>query len=192
MALTREHIEFIKAAIRNPLEVSTVFPTSRSLAETLLSQADVLGAESVVELGAGTGAITRFLRPKLGKKESYLGIELDPKMVAFLRREFTDLKFETGLAEELPQWKSARSVDVVVSSLPWSVFGPETQEKTLEAIRESLKPGGVFLTYVCVNAMLYPSARRFIDLMKANFRVIERTPLEWRNVPPAFVFKAKK
>jgi phosphatidylethanolamine/phosphatidyl-N-methylethanolamine N-methyltransferase len=192
MALSRDQIEFIKAAIRNPLEVSTVFPTSRALAENLLAQADIRKANSVVELGAGTGAITQFLAPKLENPSRYLGVELDPKMTTFMRERFPKMRFETGLAEQLPEWVGPASVDVIVSSLPWSIFSDETQKKTLEAIRSSLRPGGVFTTYVCVNAMLYPQARAFIARLKSEFKTVEKSALEWRNIPPAYVFRAAK
>lgn len=190
--MANDLIEFIKAALRNPLEVSTIFPTSRALAETLLAHGDVKPAQRIVELGAGTGAITRHLLPKLAKKEAYLGIELDPKMVNFLRTTYPSARFETGLAENLPQWVQPASADIVVSSLPWTMFSDETQEKTITAILQALKPGGVFLTYVCSNAILYPGARKFIGRLRKGFSEVYRAPIEWRNIPPAFVFKSTK
>jgi len=190
--LARDILEFVKAAIRNPLNVSTVFPTSKALAETLLARGDLRHAERVAELGAGTGAITKHLATRLAKPESYIGIELDPRMVEFLRREYPGLRFAKGLAEDLCDWVPERSVDVVISSLPWTMFSDETQTKTVEAIVRALKPGGVFVTYICVNAMAYPRARSFIERLKNGFSEVTRAPLEWRNIPPAFVFQAKK
>ncbi len=187
-------LEFLKAAIRNPLEVSTVFPTSKSLAETLLAHADLSRSKSVVELGAGTGAITKYLSPRLVYRDAYLGIELDPKMVDFLRAQkaYSGLRFETGLAENVLNWVQPSSVDVVVSSLPWTIFSTEMQASTIEAILQALKPGGVFVTYVCINATLYPNARGFINKLKSGFDDVYRSPVEWRNIPPAFIFKSSK
>ena len=183
-------IEFIKAAVRNPLEVSTIFPTSKALAETLLSHADLAGAQRVVELGAGTGAITKHVLPKLAARDRYLGVELDPRMVDFLRKEFPSTRFEAGPAENLPTWLEKGTADVVVSSLPWTVFSDETQEKTIAAILYALKPGGVFVTYVCVNALLYPKAKAFMNRLEAGFASVHRSRVEWRNIPPAFVLKS--
>jgi phosphatidylethanolamine/phosphatidyl-N-methylethanolamine N-methyltransferase len=190
--MTKETIEFVKAAIRDPLGVSTVFPTSRHLAETLLDHTDLKRSRRVVELGAGTGAITKHLAPRLPQESDFLGIELDDKMVEFLKQEFPHLRFETGLAEELPKWVAPESVDVIVSSLPWTVFNEDTQQRTVEALEKSLKPGGAFVTYICANALIYPSAKSFISKLKTTFRDVHKSQLVWRNIPPAFVFRAVK
>jgi phosphatidylethanolamine/phosphatidyl-N-methylethanolamine N-methyltransferase len=183
-------LEFIKAAIRNPLEVSTVFPTSKFLAERMLDQADIRHAKSIVELGAGTGAITQYIHPRLGEETKYLGVELDEKMVEFLRAEFPTMEFRSDFADSIANTLPEQSVDVVISSLPWTVFSEEIQDKTLDAIVKTIKPGGVFLTYVCANAMVYPRARSLIRKLHTRFRDVQRSPLEWRNVPPAFVYRS--
>lgn len=188
----REAIEFVKAAVRRPLEVSTVFPTSASLANRLLDFTNVDESTSVVEVGAGTGAITRHLRGRLAPNARFLGVELDEPMVAFLRNEFPELRFEAGPAEDLSKWVPANSVRTVISSLPWTVFNPALRDRTLSAIHKSLARGGVFATYVCANAMVYPQAKAFIGELHRRFRSVERAPLEWRNIPPAFVFRAVK
>ena len=190
--MPNEIIEFVKAALRNPLEVSTVFPTTRYLANTLLDAADIGRAKSVVELGCGTGAITKHLSPRLTPSQSFLGIEIDEPMVKFLQKEYPKLRFETGLAEQLPQWAPEGSVDVVVSSLPWTVFSPTMQANTIEAILKGLRPGGSFLTYICANALVYPQAKSFLAKLNDKFSKVERSPLEWRNIPPAFVYKSTK
>jgi phospholipid N-methyltransferase len=184
-------LEFVKAAIRDPFRVSTIFPTSKALAETLLDQTQLESCQSVVELGAGTGAITRHLRRRI-QNNSYLGIELDHEMVIFLREKFTDLKFQEGRAEDLLRWVLPHSVNVIVSSLPWTIFDEGTQKRTLAAISGALQPNGVFLTYLCANALWYPQAKVFLSRLETNFSSVKKSRLEWRNIPPAYVFRAQK
>jgi len=190
--VARDTFEFVKAALRRPLEVSTVFPTSRSLAETTLDFTDLGRAEKIVELGCGTGAITKHLVTRLPNPQSYLGVELDTKMVEFMRNEFPKLRFENGPASDLTKWVEPGSVDVVVSSLPWTVFSTGTQLTTLKSIVSALKPGGVFVTYVLVNAIFMPQGRSIVRLLRENFRDVHRSDLEWRNIPPAYVFRSIK
>lgn len=188
----RDKYEFMKAALHRPFEVSTIFPTSRFLAESLLDHADLSQARSVAELGPGTGAITRHLRPRLGPNTSYLGIEINDSMVKYLREKFPELRFEQGAAENLARIVTSGSIDAVVSSLPWTIFPDEMQINTLQSIHTALKPGGVFVTYVCVNALLYPQASGFLSRLKQVFSKVERSQLEWLNIPPAFVYKSVK
>jgi phosphatidylethanolamine/phosphatidyl-N-methylethanolamine N-methyltransferase len=190
--MARDTFEFVKAALRRPMEVSTVFPTSKALAETLLNHANLASAEKIVELGTGTGAITKHLQKRLVNPQSYLGIELDEKMVEFMKTEFPKLRFEAGLAADLPRWVAPDSVDVVVSSLPWTVFSTETQLKTIQAIISCLKPGGSFVTYVLASVLYMPQGRSLIRLLRENFRDVQRSDIEWRNIPPAFVFRSLK
>jgi len=185
-------LEFVKAAIRNPLEVATVFPTSRALAERLIEASGLEQGGLVAEVGCGTGAITRWIRPRLKDESQYVGVELNSDMVHFLRSEFNGMRFEEGPAEMLPELTGANQVSAVISSLPWTVFSDDLQKRTLKAILDSLKDGGVFVTYVCVNAAWYPQAQHLGGLLKGLFSTVKKTPIEWRNIPPAFVYVCTK
>lgn len=190
--MQNEIFEFVKAAIKNPLAVSTVFPTSRFLAQRLLDLAELDREGIIAEVGCGTGAITKYLSPRLADPKRFIGIELSGDMVAFLRRAFPDMRFEEGAAEILPQLTGQGKVASVVSSLPWTVFSDNLQKRTITGIVEALKDDGVFVTYVCANALLYPQAQHLMGLLNGSFRSVERSPLEWRNVPPAFVYVCRK
>ncbi|HCA57844.1 MAG TPA: SAM-dependent methyltransferase, partial [Blastocatellia bacterium] len=55
------------------------------------------GPENIVlELGVGTGAITKQLRNAGANSENYLGIEIDPSLVRSLRGSFHELNIVTG------------------------------------------------------------------------------------------------
>lgn len=184
----RDLLEFVKAAVRRPLEVSTVFPTSRALADRLLSYLGERELDRVVELGPGTGAITKYLAPFLPHPERYVGLEINPNMVRFLQESFPQLRFETASGERIAEIAGVGSVDAVVSSLPWTLIPVELQERMLIEIVRSLKPGGVFLTYVCLNATWYPKAQAFHRFLRQHFSSVRKSPVEWRNIPPAFVY----
>ena len=191
--MQNEIIEFVKAAIKNPRDVSTVFPTSRWLAQRLLDEVPIKPNSFIVEVGAGTGAITQHLLRRLQKPgEQYLGVELNQQMVAYLRTYFPSLKFEEGPAQDLDVWLKGKKADGVVSSLTWTIFPEALQRETLAAIHASLKPGGVFATYMCLNSSWYPQAKRFKEMINATFEQVDKTPVEWRNIPPAFVFRCTK
>jgi len=97
--MDRAAVEFLKAAARRPLGVSTVFPTSRALAERMVVAAASSPIDGVVELGAGTGAITRHL--VAGARGRVTALEIDPGMARFLRGRFPEVRVCCAAAEEL-------------------------------------------------------------------------------------------
>ena len=186
-------LRFLLAALKNPREVSTIFQTMPWLRDHMMDSIDFSKIERLVELGAGAGAITAGIADRLQKPEQYLGIELDHDLIEVLRERFPQLKFAEASAENVHDLTQASGpVDVIVSSLPWTLFPPEMREHTMKNIADSLKPGGMFMTYMVVNAIFYPSAQDVIRQMKINFSRVEQSKLFWKNFPPAFVFTAYK
>lgn len=178
----------LRAAIARPKEVATIFPTSPLLARALLRGHDFGSAGLVVELGPGTGAITQPLRRRLEPGTDYLGVEITPSLVRTLRARFPELKFVQDSAEYLPRILSGRKAAAIVSSIPWTLLGPDAQETLMLAITTSLQPGGRFSTYVCVNAAWYPSARYLRTLLRRSFKRVQKSPIVWSNLPPSFVY----
>lgn len=186
-------IAFIKAALKNPLEVSTIFPTRPALARRMLTTVGLnQGDKLLVEVGTGTGAITRFMEPMIQNRSRYLGIEINPDLIKYLREHFPYLRFECAPAQDVARLAGKESANVVVSSLPWTMFSQEVQEATLSAIHEVLVPGGHFVTFICLNSEVYPSARHFKNLMRKNFARFEKREVEWKNIPPATVYLCTK
>ena len=192
MKLQSDWIEFAKAAIKHPLTVSTVFPTSKTLAGRLIDAAELSSDSFVAEVGCGTGAITKHLVPRLKEKKNFIGVELSEDMVRFLQENFKGFRFEQGPAEDLPKFIGNGRANAVVSSLPWTMFSNDLQKRTIVGIHEALAPGGLFVTYVCLNAFLYPQAQHFFGLLDGFFSSVEKKPIEWRNIPPAIVFVCRK
>ncbi len=187
-----QNLSMLRAAIRRPKEVSTIFPTSPALARALLQGHSFKKAELVVELGPGTGAITRPLQPRLPRRTEYLGVELVPSLVKTLRKEFPKLNFVQDSAVHLDRILGQRQADSIVSSIPWTLLNPEVQEDLLEAIVGALKPGGIFSTYVCLNAAWYPAAKNLKYLLARSFPSMQKSPIVWANIPPAFVYTCRK
>ena len=87
-----ENIQFLQAFIKNPLKVGAIAPSSPELASKMIEGIVPARNDVVVELGVGTGAITKFLAEIVPDDESYLGIELDKNLVKSLQTKFPELK----------------------------------------------------------------------------------------------------
>jgi SAM-dependent methyltransferase len=92
------------------------------------------GAELVVELGAGTGKLTRAVA-ELGVR--VVAVEPDPRMLAVLRG--LDLEGVEGSAEAIPFGDAVADAVVAGSSIHWFEL-----EQALPEIHRVLRPGGRF------------------------------------------------
>jgi phospholipid N-methyltransferase len=64
-----------------------------------------------------------------------------------------------------------------------------TQDRILEAILSSLAPGGQFVAFAYVHALWFPPSLRFRRRPVQYFKRVETTPIVWRNLPQALVYR---
>src|SRR5213082_2223719 len=86
-----ENLQFLQAFLKNPLKVGAIAPSSSELAAEMLQGVNPDEENIVLELGVGTGAITKYLQDVIPNDRSYLGIELDGDLVGSLNTKFPDL-----------------------------------------------------------------------------------------------------
>jgi SAM-dependent methyltransferase len=91
-------------------------------------------AKTVVDLGAGTGAMTKDL---VGKVDHVIAIEPDDRMREILTRNLPEVTARRGTGESIPLDTS--SVDVVLASSCWHWMDAEA---ALREIARVLVPGG--------------------------------------------------
>ncbi|HUI02802.1 MAG TPA: class I SAM-dependent methyltransferase [Acidimicrobiales bacterium] len=93
------------------------------------------GVDTVVDLGAGTGALTRLL---VGRAADVVAVEPDDRMRAVLRDEVPGARALEGRGESIPL--SDGSVDAVIASSSWHWMDPVP---TLIEVGRVLRPQGV-------------------------------------------------
>jgi SAM-dependent methyltransferase len=95
---------------------------------------DAPGSTSVLELGAGTGKLTRLL---LGDHADVLAIEPDPEMRRWLAARCPEVALIAGTAEAIPL--ADRSMDAVFSAEAFHWFA---HDRALAEIARVLRPDG--------------------------------------------------
>jgi phospholipid N-methyltransferase len=174
-----EHWLFFGKFLRHGTIVGAVVPSSRWFARKILRDIDFSQARCVVELGAGTGAITaELLRRAAGRCRS-LVIERDADFCAHLRRRFPAAEVIQDDAADLDRILAERgveAVDHVLCGLPLPWFPADDRHRILDSARRHLSPHGSYrqLTYMpWVHTHWY---RRYFG--RVGFRFV------WLNVPP--------
>lgn len=150
-----------------------------------MSGVDFPRARVVVELGVGTGCVTRALLERMRPDARLISLEINPAFVAEARRDIADprLTVMEACATALPAILAAEGigrVDAVVSSLPLSIMDDDAVDRILDAARDALAPGGRFMQYQYSLAQAHRFSERFDDV------AVDFTPL---NIPPTFVYE---
>lgn len=104
------------AALADPLLEQHFLVSAEKLSE-IITAADIHPADDVVEVGAGIGTVARVLP----ESRSLTVIELDDRLIGFLRQNVPHAKVLQGDALELIQ---RISFDVLISNLPNAVTEP--------------------------------------------------------------------
>jgi phosphatidylethanolamine/phosphatidyl-N-methylethanolamine N-methyltransferase len=182
-----EHRVFWGRALRRPARLGAPAPTGPVLADRVGAAVPRTGRPTVVELGAGTGALSRAIRARMPPGGRFVAVEVDPHLVDHLHRVQPGLEVLAGDAAALGPLLGAAGVgpvDLVVSSLPWTLLAAPRRRSILAGIAATMAPTGTFLTISTLTAL--PSRARAVrtDLAGAFWRVRE-TPPVWRNVPPS-------
>jgi SAM-dependent methyltransferase len=90
--------------------------------------------EAVLDLGAGTGAMTRRL---IGRAKRVHAVDIDPRMLAVLAETCPDVSVHEGTAERIPLPDA--SVDAVVVASAWHWMDPGT---AIPEVARVLRPSG--------------------------------------------------
>ncbi len=189
-----DHLVFLRRAIRRPDLLATPFVTGDRLAHQLAGVVPEGCTGTVVELGAGTGALSAPIRDRLGPGARHLAIEIDGELVAHLRATKPWLEIVQGDAldyDGLLAQAGIDKVDAVVSSLPWALFDQPQRRELLAAIGARMAPHGVFATITTWMAM--PArVRELRAALNGAFDEVVETSTVWRNPPPARLFVCRR
>ena len=191
------NLTFFRRFLTHPGQVGAVCPSSPELGRMMVTDVGLDTARCVVELGPGTGPITREILAAMAQysDQRFLAVELDESLCSGLRRDFPALELYHDSASNLPEilrQAGLSRADLVLSGLPWAIFPESLQREILTAVWESLEPGGYFATFAYVQGVWLPAGRKFRELLWETFGNVELSPIVWRNLPPAFVYRCKK
>ncbi len=193
--IAREYGKFITEFVCHPKAISAVAPSSQQLARHLVRSIDWSDANTLVEYGPGTGAITREIVSQLRPEMKFVAIEINERFADILQNRFPEARVCTGSVEQVKDHcrrHGIEHVDVILSGLPWASFSEARQTAYLDATMEVLRPGGQFITFGYLQGLLLPSGRRFRKKLRDYFSEVRVSKPVWANLPPAFFYACRR
>lgn len=184
--------KFFKEFVRNWKTTGALAPSSPDLARRMVKSARIGQAEKVLELGPGTGALTKYIVPALKPEAKYLGLELNQEFVTILQTRYPELHFEEIAAQHFDfnsYLETGTQFDAIVSGLPWTSFPEALQIDILDHVLPHLAPNGVFVTFAYTGFHLLPGGQRFRKVLSERCTRMNTTSSVWNNAPPAFIYE---
>jgi phospholipid N-methyltransferase len=188
-------LHLFKAFLRHPTGIGAILPSSAALARMMVAELELPQATAVAEIGPGTGPFTRELLRLLPPDCHFFTVERDAKIHAEFTSRFPEVRAHCRCAGELAdilREEGIDGVDALVSGLPWAAFPATLQTEIMTAIVAALRPGGRFVTFAYLQGLPLPAGRRFRRCLEQHFREVRTSPVVWRNVPPALVYRCRK
>ncbi len=174
---------FFRRWVANPLQMGSVVPSSAALCRRIVRHTRWTDDQAVLELGAGTGVISRALLRAGLPPERLLVVEIVPAMAAHLRRMLPGVTViegdARGLAEIVPtQWHGR--IGTVICGIPLVLLPLAEQRRFIDTI-DAVAPGSGFLHFSYCATSPLPWRRHRLTARREAW-----TPL---NFPPVSVWR---
>lgn len=171
--------DFLKGLMRDPGGVSAPTPSSPTLAAAIAAKVDPLKPGLVVELGAGSGAVTRALLARGIAAERLIAIEFSDYFARLLAERYPGVRVVCGDAFEFDkQLPFGEPIAAIVSGIPLLNF-PLRRRRAL--IERALVLQGVSGRFVQLSYGWRPP-------IVSAFGVAPDRDIVWRNFPPAHIW----
>ena len=183
---------FFQLWLESPLTIAAVVPSSAKLARALAAPVPLEDPDGwVVELGPGTGVVTRAILEHGVRPDRLIAIEREPRLAKLLVRDLPrEVQILTDDALHLGSLLRARGINriaAIVSGIPLVAIPANDQALLLNQAAELLTPGAPFLQFTY--GPVVPARR---SLLRAAGLVAKRESFVALNFPPASVWSFRR
>jgi phosphatidylethanolamine/phosphatidyl-N-methylethanolamine N-methyltransferase len=183
--LLGDETHFLKTLLENPRLTGAVAPSSPYLARAMARAVGPVRQGLVVELGPGTGPVTKALVEHGIAREQLVLVEYDAGFCRLLMQRFAPARVVQGDAYDLSRTLAefaGRPIAAVVSSLPLLNQPVALRAKLIEDAFALMGPAGVLVQFTY--GLNSPVPRR---ACVNRYSAKSGAPI-WRNLPPARVW----
>jgi phosphatidylethanolamine/phosphatidyl-N-methylethanolamine N-methyltransferase len=178
-----DEVRFFCNWVEKPLTTGAVSPSGRALTKLMASFVDPRGSLPVVELGPGTGVVTKALLERGIAPGRIVSIEFTAEFCSLLRKRFAGVRVIEGdayaLNKTLDGWIEGQ-FGAVVSSLPLFTRAPEARRALIVQALDRMAPGQPFIQFSYALVPPVPPEPGLFTVDHTNWVVM--------NLPPARVW----
>lgn len=174
---------FFQRFLAHPSRVLSLFPSSPALGRIIAKQIRRADDEYVVELGAGTGSVTKAILSSGIPAEKLIAVEIDKEMAQFLRKAYpgvTVLECSAFEFERMLPHSAIGKVGCIICGIPIARYPLEQQRRLAETMLSLMPRGRAFLAFSFRLASPIP--------VKKLRLVCKRLAVTLRNFPPTTVW----
>lgn len=193
-------LHFLRTGLRNFDRNASFFAAGRPLCEAMVRPLALAKARCVVELGPGTGTVTRAILERLPAEAHLHLVELDGELLERTVKDCDDGRLRPlhGDAADLGALPCRGKVDALVSSLGLSLMTADERTAILRAAVEVLAPGATLTQYSYLHArwFVYSAGRRRWEawyarsFLEAFFGEVT-SELVLANLPPSVAYTCR-
>lgn len=178
-----DEIVFLKGMISSPDTVGSIVPTSRTTARCMARQIDLTSELPVLELGPGTGVITRAILDAGIQPQNLYCVEYSDTFTKRLVGAFPNVNILNGDAFRLNDVlgdKKDQIFNTIITSMPLLNFPMENRISLIEDLLDRLPKGRPVILFSYSAAAPVPTNGQNFEVKSINWVL--------RNVPPARVW----
>jgi phosphatidylethanolamine/phosphatidyl-N-methylethanolamine N-methyltransferase len=189
---------------RNFITTGAIAPSSPLLAKAMIFPLKQRQVEPirVLEVGAGTGAVTQHLLKELRPGDKLDIYELNPRFFLVLQKNLQITHYiNQGIQcalhnDDVRSLPPGAFFDFIISGLPLNNFEPQTVEEFLETFLNHLSPGGILAYFEYIGTREFqskivkgPERERLVRVGIAVNTFLQKYQYDsnhvWWNLPPA-------
>ena len=180
--------KFLKQFLKDRQMVGAINPSTRFLGEKMVENVDFKSAELIVELGPGTGVFTDIILELMRDDAKLLVFELNDHFYEQLADRINDPRVEVihdsaaNITDYLNE-EEKNNVDVIISSLPLTVFPEKLRKDVVSNAYASLKNRGIYKQF--------QYSLQAKKLLESTYKEVS-IKFTLKNFPPAFVYTCQK
>ncbi len=182
-----EQLNFLKIALFDR-QIGALARSSKYVVKAVVSGFDNQPMRRVIEYGPGDGVMTRELLSRMPQNAQLIAIESNPKFLKVMKKIGDPrLRIIKGTVQNVSRELKRHNqgtIDLVVSSIPFSMLKPTDREKIVHNTLDMLNDEGKFIVFHQYSRLMFTPLKKYFNTVDISF--------EPRNILPCFIMHAQK